>query len=299
MTTSDLRAQRPRRFARCLAMLRERWWVVVLVTVLGGAIAFGVSQLLEPQYRATAQVVYSARDAQLASQALSASGTAGLVHNVAGDALALQTTAFSERVGRVAGVAMSSDELRAAVSVAADPVTDLIEITATGSDPAEAATIANAFATEFIVMRQEDTQALLTEAEDLVQARIDTMTPAEAGSDYSLALQQQRDTLEMLQSMEITDYEILQEAEPPLTADSPRPFRNLLIGLGSGLLAGLLLALLLGHLDRRIKDPGTLEDVMDLPVLGAMPGAPRKSGRSSAGHPAVGFRRANDGLLES
>jgi tyrosine-protein kinase len=293
------RDEKPHRFARLLAILRERWWVVLFTMIIAGGIVCVVSLLLEPRYAATAQLVYSARDAQLASQALSSSGTAGLVHNIASDALTLETSAFADRVTQATGGKMSSESLRSSISVTSDPVVDVIEVRATGSDSDKAAAIANAFAAEFVDLRQEQTQELLTQALGLVETRIDSLSDAEADSAHGVALKRQRDDLEMLLSMQIKDYEVLQEAIPPTAAYFPRPFRNLLIGLGAGLILGLLAALSLGYLDRRIKDPSTLENVMELPVLGAMPLASRKSNNKSAGNPAVGFRRGNEALLES
>jgi receptor protein-tyrosine kinase len=294
------RNAKPSRFARLLANLRERWWLILCTTVVAGGLVFGVSLLLAPRYSASTQLVYAARDAQLASQALSASGTAGLVQNVSSDALTLQTSAFADRVSQAMGGGRSSDELRSSIEVVADPALDAIEITASGSDPDEAAAIANAFAAEFVTARQQQTEDLLSEARGLIEARLASLTAEEAASSYGLALKQQKDDLEMLLSMQVSDYQVLEQAVPPAAAYYPRPFRNLLIGLGAGLAFGLLLALLLGQLDRRIKDPATLESVMELPVLGAMPATSRRGGRGSVvASGAVGFRRANEPLLES
>ena len=294
------RDEKGRRFARFLATLRERWWVVLFTMIVVGGLAFAVSLLLEPRYSATAQIAYSARDAQSASQALSVAGTPEVRHNISSDALTLQTSAFADRVSQAMGRAVSPGDLRSSIEIASDPQVDVIYAKAISSDQYQVADIANAFADEFVKTRQEELKGLLESAQDFVQGLIDSLTPEEETSEHGLELKQQRDTLAMLLSSDITDYKVLERAATPTSAYFPRPFLNLLYGLGAGLVLGLLLALLLSSLDRRIKDPSTLERVMDLPVLGTMPMTSRgKRGRPSSSNPAVGFRKGNEALLES
>ena len=298
MNLQSDRDLKPRRLGHLLAILRERYWIVVLCLVIGGGAALGVSFVLSPRYSATAQLAYSARNAQLASQALTSSGTPALTHNISSDALTLQTSAFAGRVSQAIKTHPDAEKLRASIQVTSDPVADAIEVKAEGSDPQEVATTANTFASEFVKERQEKTQESLTEAQHLVQARIDSLSADEAGSARGLALKQQLDDLTSLLSMQIKDYEVIQEAMVPASPYSPKPVRNLLIGLGAGLLLGLVLALILGYADRRIKDRATLEAVMDLPVLGTMPLPPAKRGRTSAAS-AVGFTQGRESSLES
>lgn len=300
MSSIPDRDGKPRGFGRALRVLRERWWVVLLSMVVVGAIAYGVSMLLEPRYGATAQLVYSAREAQLVSQALSASGGADSLHNVSRDATALQTSTFAGRVSQAIGGSIGVSELRSSVEVTADPQMDVISIEASAADPLQATDIADAFAAEFIKQRQEEIAELLTETQGLVDARIQSLSAEEAASSYGIAVRQQRDDLEMLLSKEISDYEVLEKATVPASPYFPRPFFNLLLGLAAGLVLGLILAAILDRRDKRIKDQATLEGIMNLPVIGALPPASAKAGKgSSGGNPAVGFRKGNEALLES
>jgi succinoglycan biosynthesis transport protein ExoP len=294
------RDERGHRFARFLATLRERWWVILLTMIVIGGLAFAVSMLLQPRYSATAQVASAARDAESVSQALKDAGTAGLVPNISSDAHTLQTSAFADRVSQAMGGAIGAGELRSSVQATSDAQVQVIYVKVTGSEQDQVADVANAFADEFVKARQEEIRGLLEEAQTFVESRIDSLTPEEETSEHGLDLKQQRETLAMLLSSEIADYEVLERAATPKSAYFPRPLPNLLWGLCAGLVLGLLLALLLGSLDRRIKDPSTLERVMDLPVLGAMPMTSRKKGaKPSPSNPAVGFRKGNEALLEA
>ncbi len=294
------RADRTPGFARFLAVIRERWWIILLSLIVVGGLAFGVSLLIAPRYSATAQLVYLPDDAQLASEALSSSDTAASTHNIASDALTLETSAFAERVGQAMGTGASASDLRSAIRVSSDSELQVINVTAVGKDAYLVSDIATAFASEFVKQRQEDVASSLAKAQELVAARLDSLTSEEATSDYGLALKQQNDDLSVLISMQITDYKLLEKAILPTSPYFPRPFLNLLLGLCAGLVIGLLIAFMLNHLDRRIKDQSTLEQVLELPLIGSVPLASGKQAKTSAtGNLAVGFREGNEALLES
>lgn len=294
------RDDKPRRLARFPAIVRERWWTVLLTIIVIAGLALGISLLLEPRYGATAQLSYSARGAQLASEALSSAGTAPLTHNISSDALPLRTYDFAGRVSKAMGGSPSGASLLSSVRVASNPALDLIEIRAVGSDPFEAAKIANACASEFVKERQEGTERLLAQAQSLVQARIDSLSANEAASARGIALKQQADDLALKLSMHLADYEVLQDAIVPTSAYFPRPLLNLLLGLAAGLILGLILVSTLNYLDRSIKDRATLERVMELPALGTMPLPTRRRGKgTSISSSAVGFAEGHEVLLES
>jgi len=281
-------------------MLRERWWVVILTMLVLGALAYAVSLAVPDRFAATALLAYSADDANLASQALSSTGTADTPHNIANDALRLQTPAFAEQVATVMAGGLTAADLRGSLEVTADPRLDIIEVTSTNSDARQAAAVANAFATEFVEGRQRDTYAALKQAQTLLQERIETLSEEEASSAYGIALKQRLDDLSVLLSLGVSDYSVLEKAAVPASAYFP----DRLLGLGIGLLAGLLLGLLalaiLSRLGRRIKSKATLERIMELPVIASVPLVGRRSKRSSVDdNPAIGFREGNEPLLES
>jgi Mrp family chromosome partitioning ATPase/capsular polysaccharide biosynthesis protein len=291
--------RQPRGFARSTGVIRERWWPVLLTIIIVGALSFGVSLLLPPKYSATAQLSYSQDEAQLASQALSSAGTTNASHNVANDALILQTSTFAERVGQAMGGSVDANELRTSITVSSNRDSDLIEVTASGSDRLLVADIANAFAREFVKARQENSQKSLLQAQELLKSRIDSMTDAEAGSAYGISLKERYDDLAVLMSLEIKDYEIIQEATAATSAYFPRPYFNLLLGLAAGLIIGLLVAFVLDRLDRRIKDQSTLEQIMNLPVIGTIPRTAQGRNKSGTTGLVVGFTDGNEALLES
>jgi succinoglycan biosynthesis transport protein ExoP len=251
-----------------------------------------VSLLLEPRYNATAQLRLEARGAEAVDRALESATNAGLPENISGDALTLRTSVFAERVSQAMEGNIDADALRSAVTVTSDDQVKVIYVQATSSEADVAAQIANNFAEEFVKTRQEKIQGLLQSALQFVRERMGTLTDEERASDLGLELKQQRDTLTMLLSSEVADYEILERATTPSSPYYPRPLLNLIWGVLGGLVLGLVLVLAIASLDRRIKDQATLERVMDLPILGAMPAASRqRSSKAARGRGAVGFKK--------
>jgi succinoglycan biosynthesis transport protein ExoP len=297
-TNHGERGRGPSRFGRTL---RERWWLIVATMVILGAAAFAVSSfVLQPRYTATAQVAYSQRDADAVSKALTDTGTAGLPKTLSSDALVLQTFPFAERVSQATGGSVGADVLHSSVGVSTVAGVEVINIKARASQADLAATIANAYADEFLVARQLEIRALLQSALDFVQGRLESLTPAEQSTGTGAALEQQSYALTTLLSSAIADYRVLEKATTPVSPYFPRPYLNLILGLAAGLVLGLALALLVTSLDRRIKDQEFLEAVTDLPVLGTMPATPGRQGAKSSGRRnAVGFRKSNEPLLES
>ncbi len=281
---------------RFLGTLRERWWVLLLAVALFGGIAFAVSLLLEPRYSSTAQVAYSQRDADAVSKALTDAGTAGLPHTLSSDTLVLQTSAFAERVSQVLGGSVEPDTVRSSIIISSASGVEVIYIKASAPQAGLAADIANACADEFVKTRQEEIRTLLQSAVDFVQGRIDTLTAAEQSAGTGLALQQNRYALTSLHSASVADYKVLDKAAVPAAPYFPNRWLNLLLGLAAGLVLGSLLILMISSTDPRIRDQATLERVMDLPVLGAMPATQAKQ---SAKRSAVGFGKGNEALLES
>ena len=278
----------------------KRWWVIVLTMVVLGAIAYGVSMVLTPRYSATAQLVYSADQAQLASQALSSTGTAEPPHNISNDALELKTPAFAKRVAQTLGGGFSAAELRESIEVGTDARLDVIEVTATGPDAKATATVANAFATQFVTEREQDTVAALTKAQQLLQERIDALSEEDAASEYGVDLRRRSDDLAVLLSLGVRDYSVLEEATVPESPYFPNSLLNLGIGLLAGLVLGLLAAFMLGRLDRQVGSRRSLQQIVELPVIGSTPFISRASAKPPAGNnPAVGFREGNETLLES
>lgn len=130
---------------------------------------------------------------------------------------------------------MSGQEVEEAITASQQGEADIIQIKATTNDPDRAAEVANAFAEQFIVFRERDTEG--------------------DGPEGELA----------------SPIQLVERAEPETTPVSPSTSKNLIFGALIGLALGIGLALLLEQLDRRVKRQDDLPDVTGLPLLATVP----------------------------
>lgn len=68
-----------------------------------------------------------------------------------------------------------------------------------------------------------------------------------------------------------SDLKILELAQTPTSAISTVKVRNVLVGAFVGLVLGIALAFLLEYLDQTIKDPGDVEKILEMPLIGIVP----------------------------
>src|SRR5262249_40871807 len=83
------------------------------------------------------------------------------------------------------------------------------------------------------------------------------------------------DQLRLVQSLQTGGAELVQPADPPTTASSPKTKRNVLLGLVLGVLLGFGLAALLERFDRRVRTVEELEELYHLPVVARIPRSKR------------------------
>jgi capsular exopolysaccharide synthesis family protein len=129
-------------------LLRRRWYVVLLCTALGIAAALAFTLTRTPTYAATAQLFVSttSRDADAASLQSSSTFTQARVKSYAD--IVTNSEVLRTVISEV-GLSDSERELADRITVNNPLDTVLLDVTVTDSDPARAATTANAIAIAF------------------------------------------------------------------------------------------------------------------------------------------------------
>jgi capsular exopolysaccharide synthesis family protein len=184
--------------------------------------------------------------------------------------------------------------LLGSISVSPSSNANIADITATRSNPEEAAAIANAFANAYITYGRETDRSLVGQAEELVTKSLSTATLAEKPRLESRLRQ-----LRVLQAIQTGNGEVIASAVPNGVAVSPKPKRDGLLGLVVGLLLGCGLALLVDYLDRRLK---TLDDVEraygDYPIIAGIPrsGSGKLEPSQLAGPPGESYRMLRESV---
>jgi polysaccharide biosynthesis transport protein len=263
-----------------LSVLWRRRLVVIATIVVSVVIALALSLRMPKQYSASAQLLF--RDPGFA-QALFGNNLFST-----GQQEPQRTTQTSIDVVTSLNVAAEAasllktkepvSSLRESIVVNPNTNADIATITATRSNPREAAAVANAFADGYIIYRRQTDRSRVAQAEELVGQSLKTASPAEQAK-LGESLRQ----LGVLRSLLTGDAEVIARAQPNPTPVAPKPKRDGILGLVVGLLLGCGLALLVDFLDRRLK---TLEDfervVPDYNVIASVPHTPADA--RGAGH---------------
>lgn len=259
---------------RVLAMLRRRWWVIVLLTVLVGLVSFGISASQQKKYTASSQILFSTN--QINQQA------SGLVSNGASPAydpvvmatnvqLLSRPTGVAQATARIVDHHLTPGAVAGAISVSQSGTTNVAAVTATTPNPKTAAAIANTWAAQFIRIQSSQQQNQVNNALTLVEKQIAGMSKQQLAGLTGQGLVDRAESLRILAKLQNGGAQIISYAKPPAAPSSPKVTRTTLLGLVLGLLLGLIVAFVLERLDRRMKNVQDLEATYQLPMLAAVP----------------------------
>lgn len=183
-----------------LVAVRRNWLLIAMLTAAG--IAMGLISGLwgDPTYRATTSVLLAPTSAVRQSEL-------GQINSfMTGQIQSYAELAVSPRVLGPVGEETGTPDLADRVSAEVPIDTFVIDISVVDSDPAQAARLANASASE-------------------LQAAVGELAPREGVNEPIIAL------------------ETVGVAEPPAHAESPRKLLRLAVGAGIGLFFGVVLAI--------------------------------------------------------
>jgi receptor protein-tyrosine kinase len=250
--------------------VREQKWLILLCLVTTTAVAVVFTALEQPLYQATAKILL--QDDNL-TQAVAGTGFGGADphRRAVTDAQLVPLPAVAERVSRTVKGSLAT----AAVSTSLNGDSNVLSVIVTDPSPTRAATLANAFAKQYLSFRADTNRALVRSAIGKLSARLAQMSPR---SPQARALSNQVRQLRILASLQTGDAQVVSVAQPAAAAISPRPARNVALGVVVGLLLGLALAVLRDRLDRRVKNEDELAELVpDVPIIASVP-EPRRRG---------------------
>ncbi len=261
--------------------MRRQRVLIVLVTVICAAAALGFSLAQKPSYDATSSLAVSDPSQGLAL--LGGTYVSGQTPLQLVSIAAPQVT----RPAVVAGVKhalnspLSISALRAGVTVSIDPNSYLADITASNRSAAQAATLANAFATTDAALTTSQARAQFRAQANAVSKELRHMSPLSPQAATTA------ETLARLRNLSsvATPLTVSASASVPTSPSSPKTARNVIAALLFGLLLGIALATGRDVLDRRLRRSEDVTQVLDHPVVGHIraqalghAGVPAKSG---------------------
>lgn len=243
-------------------VFRRRAWLIVGCAVVVAGLSYLLSNSRSPRYEATALLtVVSDGGPTLPGRNVQPQPADGAPAPI------VEIRGIVRRAARSAGVSREDTD------VSAKQVEDsnAIQIIASAPQPRRAADLANAVAVRLRAERRARERAVLRRALASIKRTLASIQTQRGGRERRVALGQRIDDLELQIDLNQGGLAIAEQAVPPATAASPRPRRDAALGGVFGLMLGGALALLWAQADGRVRRVSQLEDLGELPVLGAIP----------------------------
>ncbi|WP_042576042.1 polysaccharide biosynthesis tyrosine autokinase [Rhodococcus sp. MEB064] len=214
-------------------ILRARWIVIVLTTVVAAAASLVFSLVSTPVYEACTRL-YVSTGSSSSSVTEVYQGNLASQQRVASYTQLLGGESVAQRTIDSLGLSMSPSALASKVRTTSSPDTVLIDTCVSDANATTARDLANGIGTTFVGF-----------VEDLE-------TPPGGGAA-------------------LAKVSVVEPAQVPTGPISPKTTRNLALGIAVGLLLGIALAVIRDRLDNTIKDRSTLADLSGVPVVGIVP----------------------------
>jgi capsular exopolysaccharide synthesis family protein len=268
--------------SRILAGLLRRAPLIVACTLLTAAAALIFSLAQTKQYTADATLLF--RDPGFDQRIFGSSDVAAPdpTREAATNITLVSLDAVADRTAADLGGGVTGDEVSNKVSVESQGQADVASINATDPNPEFAATLANAFAQNYISFRRAADRRKVQQARALVTADFNRLPPAEQQGSEGQSLQRQISRLSTLEALQTGNAELVQHATVPTSPSSPKTVRNTALAWILGLFLGVALAALWERLDRRLRRPTEFEETFSMPMLTEVPESKSLS-RSSNG----------------
>jgi succinoglycan biosynthesis transport protein ExoP len=256
----------------------RRWWLVVLAAVIAAAAAAAWTQARDDEYSTAAEILVTpiGIDDQtfLGVQALRQTGDAArTVQTAVG---LIDSVPAARRTADALGHGWSERRVRDHTDVQVRGASNLVAVTARAADPDEAAELATTFAQTALTIRREQLAEAFQETIGQVESELDGLPRDRQRSGYADQLRLRLNTLQVAQRVGDPTLSLAQPAPVPTGATGVSDWLLIVAALLAGAVVGLLLAVALAALDRRIRDESDLAETRRIPVLTRVPPRARK-----------------------
>jgi polysaccharide biosynthesis transport protein len=253
-----------------LLVLRRRWHVIVLCAVLVTVAAVAVSEVQRKEYTSSSSLLF--QDTQFDQELFGTNFTPQIADPTREAATNLSLVSLPTVAARAAAALhTTTTHVQEMVTVQALGQANLVAVSATSASPAYASTVANTYAQQFVLFRQDADRSKLAGAETLIRTQLARLTTAQRTSTVGAGLQNRANQLGILAALQTGNAEVVQTATAPRSPSSPQTRRNAFLGFILGLLLGVGLAFVVERRDRRIREPEELEQAYGVPILGSVP----------------------------
>lgn len=218
--------------ATYLGYLKKGFWMIIAGVVAGALIGWGASALMDKEYTATSQLYVGTSDSS--DSADTYRGSLLSQAQVGTYAEIATSRALAERVIDDLDLDQSVDEVTSMLSAGANKDTVILNVNVTAGSAEEARDIANSAATQVT---------------DMVHGLNNSTGSGSSGA---------------------TALAPLNDAVTPEDPSSPKMLQNVLIGAAIGAVLGVLVALVRGVTDKRIRSRKEIESIVGVPGVGTI-----------------------------
>ncbi len=252
--------------ANLLSILRRRWPVALAMVVAVLAVAVVHQRKSAKSYASTASVAF--QSGTLSTAALQVTtGSSEPQREANTEVLLAHSRAVAEAVQRQLRTRETAQELLSDVEVEAAPNANVLNIEAVTHVPADSATLANAFAQQYIAVRARNQLSGIETAEGQLRQQLAQLPTA---STERAALEQSIQKLNALRAVAGGGANVISPAGSGKVVGKSLT-TTLLLALLIGLALAFAVVFLLETLDRRVKTLEEFERSYRLPVLSAIP----------------------------
>ena len=236
-------------------LLRTRWIIICVTTLVAVLGAVAVTFLTTPLYQASTRLFVSTQAGSSAAELYQ--GNLFSQQRVISYTQLLMGETLAQRTIDKLGLDMSAKALRENVKAIAKPDSVLIDVTVLDQSPVRARDIADALSDEFVVMVRE------------------LETPVQGAMPDARVVVEQRASL-------------------PASPETPKPARNIAIGLAVGVLLGIGLAILRDRFDNTVKNRESLEEIAGAGLVANIP-----FDKERRKNPAISFASDRSAIAEA
>ncbi len=251
-----------------LEIVRRHWRLIVVVVVACVAVFAVMHERSAKTYTAGASVAF--QNNTLLDSALNISTVTSSEPQREADTevLIAHSAEVAQAVRAQLKIATSTSQLLEEVKVEAAPTADVLNIIATTGDPQTSATLANAFASQYIEFRSQSQLAGISSDEAKIRSEIAALAKT---SPERATLEQTLLRLGSLQAVAASGTSIIGRATPPSSPSGGGVSESIVIGFLVGIAISLSLVFLLESLDRRVKTVADFERGYRLRALVGIP----------------------------
>ena len=265
-----------------LSVIWRRKWMIFIIVVLitGGAVLYS-TVFSTPMYQSTTELLQrrSGLDRALLGASLFQDSSGQPDRDIETDSELVKSPEVVSAVSNSLGDELNGRDPASMVSASPAKKADIIDITATDTDPNLAANVANAFGQQYINWRQQVDHNIIERARAPIESQI-AATPAEQQDSASFkVLQDKLETLKLLDAMQTGDLEIVKPAMASTAPVSPQPVRTGTIALFFSLILGVGAVFVTDQFDTRLRSADELVKRVESPILASIPKISSKNGK--------------------